>query len=112
MIASVTIGVSIFLVFMGDTLIGAAIGASILIALILTQMGKMFFEGRGVVDEEEDDQLEDLNLVTKVEYCARIVPLSLLLMTLACICTISINSEALHVDQMKNATATGCDHML
>lgn len=51
-IASVTIGVSIFLVFMGHIFIGALVGALILIAMIVNQIGKMFKEGHGVGDNE------------------------------------------------------------
>ena len=70
--------------------------------MILNQVGKMFMESH------EDDNHHEFP-VKKVEYCALIVPLSLLLMTLACICTIIINSEAFHADLIKNVV--GCDHM-
>ena len=107
MISSIAIATSIFLISSGDRFIGAAVGASILILMIFNQVGKMFMEGREVDDNEEYNHQD--YPVKKVEYCGRIVPLSLLLMTLACLCTIFINSEAFHADLIKNVE--GCDHM-
>lgn len=106
-ITSISIGVGIFLVTFGYQLSGFILGAVILCFMILNQMGKMFFE-----DNDEDYDSNNRNPVVQVEYCTRIVPLSLILMSIASIGTILINSEERHHElQVQASKEMGCETM-